>query len=112
MAIIYTVNGRIIPTVPVCQWRPIQNSELYTNTLEYSPWQNHIWIIDLMNMEDYEYLDNLRGTPLINIDTTDIDDPNTVKSYSDARMVGIRGTHIGLNMTNVRVEYLIRKDNA
>lgn len=112
MAITYSVNNRLIPTVPIARWPKNPNSEQYTGVKGYSPWYSHVWIVSRMRMDDYEFLESLRGSQLINITTSDIANPNVEKTYADARMVDISGNHIGLTMDNVMVQFLVRESDV
>ena len=57
-------------------------------------------------MLDYEFLDSLKGTTLLELVSTDKDAPSNEKTYTSARLLNISGRHVGLNMESVRVEFL------
>lgn len=107
MAIDYQVNSNEISAVPVAQWNSITSSDLTDGSYNISDWYDHIWIIAKMPMVDYEFLDSLVGKSLVEIITTQQNDPNTEATYTSAVLQSIEGRHIGLNMHNVRVQFKI-----
>ncbi len=107
MAIDYQVNSNPIAAVPIAQWNHIRSSDITDGSYNISDWYEHIWIIAKMPMVDYEFLDSQVGKALVEIITTQQDDPNTEATYTSAVLQSIEGNHIGLNMINVRVIFKI-----
>ena len=108
MAISYSVNGTPITTVSQCSWQPITNQGEYDGRYNVSSWYTHTWTIDQMKMADFQFLDSLKGETLIQLVSSDLTALNTQKTYDDAILSSVSGVHIGLSITNARIEFLVK----
>ena len=108
MAINYSVNGTPITTVSQCIWQPVRTDEEYDGKFSVSEWYTHIWSVAQMTMDDFEFLDSLKGKSLLELVSSDVIVLNTQKTYTDAILSTVSGGHIGLSTNNARIEFLVK----
>lgn len=100
-------SGDAIPGVQA-SWERVVKRRNNDGTIEYQNYALHTWDIAVMEGATYDTVKALQGTRLTSLETTDIDNPNQLATYTSAEIIGaIGGQHVGLQVNGVRITFKI-----
>lgn len=109
MAQIHDIDGTTLSYISQAIWNQPVNSQSLNLIAVHNRWRSHIWNSNVMTTTEWSTLIGKRGST-VSITTTDPDDPNgDYVTYYEAivRNVTFR-THDSLNITGVKVEFLVK----
>ena len=106
--VIYSVNSGTELAGIQADWQRIPNRRNITGETDYSIWANHTWTIPVIKAIYYLELLVLQGTVLTALKTNNINYRNQGTTYTSATMGLVNGTHEGLNMRNVTIEFKVK----
>jgi hypothetical protein len=108
MTITYEVNSTTITAGIQANWSPITTGKNTDATQKLSAnWRTHIWNCASMEMAEWLVLLALRGVALTELKTTNESTPNSTGTYSTSNVMSVTGNHVGRQMKNVRITFLV-----
>jgi hypothetical protein len=110
MTIAYSVNGGSEILGVESTWRRLRKQQqTTTGTITFQNYALNTWTIANMTMAIFLTLQALSGTTLASIETNDIDDRNTGKTYSNGVDMGlVNCQHVGVQAQGITIQFRVK----
>ncbi len=104
----YSINAGTQVHGVISSWQRVPKKSNADGTTTFSDWSLNTWRVSTMEEDRFiELQDALRANPLTSVETNDIDDRNSNKTYTSAILEAVGGDHLALNMVSVTVQFRI-----
>jgi hypothetical protein len=108
MAITYEINSTAINAGIQATWPPIETGQNADATQKLNgTWYNHIWRAETMEMGQFEVIEPLKGSAFTELKSTGQAVPNTGDTFATGKVMDVQGRHVGRQMKNVVVRFLV-----
>lgn len=108
MTITYEINSTTINAGIQATWPVIETGQLADATQKINTtWYQHLWKCETMEMVDFEVLEPLKGTAFTELKSTGQAVPNTGSTFATGKIMNVTGRHVGRQMRNVVVRFLV-----
>lgn len=103
----YSINAGSEIHGVLSSWRRLQKRGKTTGEIVFTNIAVNRWQMPLMDMTTFEALRTAQGSEIASLETNDIDKRNVLKSYTAPLVSLISGSQVGINMTNVTIEFWV-----
>ncbi len=106
--ITYELNSTTINAGIQATWPPIETGQNADATQKINTtWYEHLWRAETMEMTEFEVIEPLKGGPFTELKTTGQAVPNTGDTFATGKIMNVTGRHVGRQMRNVAVRFLV-----